>query len=306
MRLLHDIFLKTAVCYVMVSCIFSTLCIGQNIPEHPNLIPDTTETLSKPFNLLDKQYTFFTEGTEDAVLSFFENLWMDSIEYNLTEGTIRTYITDSLGIHQAIRVDLNLYGRPYHLHINNPRFDFGFNSICLQTGKRNRLKSIDLGLDSNIFQRFTLSYSGQLFRVDEFVDGEQVRTIGFYTNLLLRSKLRRFSDYFVDIPRTFFVYRQDYDDGFTIDTELITRDLLGALGRSSYFLDYEEYMSSNIREIATIYEWTDGKGEVTKYYPSGEKLAFGNVDEQGNHIGTWTYLKKSGEIKKIKEQGKRS
>lgn len=309
MRSLHNIFLKTTLCYVMLSSIFSTLCIGQNIPEHSNLISDTTETRSKPFNLLDKQYTFFTEETEDAVISFLLYLSIDSIEYNLTEGTVRKYISDSLGIHQVVRVDLNLNGRPYHVHIDKQSFDFGFNSLCLQTGKRNRLKYISLGLDSNIIQRFTLSYSGQLSNVDEFVEGEEVRTVAFYYNLLSRSKLRRFSDYFDDISIP-ILDRQDYDRNFNIDAELFTRDFLGALGRRSwsYFdddLDSAEFMSSDIRQIGSICEWTDGKGEVTNYYPSGEKLAFGNVDEQGNLIGTWTYLKKSGEIKKIKEHGKR-
>jgi hypothetical protein len=309
MRSLHNIFLKTAVCYVMLSSIFSTLCIGQNIPEHSNLISDTTKTLSKPFNLLDKQYTFFTEETEGAVFWFFQGVTdgIDSIEFSPADGTVRKYISDSLGIHEAIRVDLDLNGRPYHVHFHNHSSELnGFNNLCLQTGKRNRLKYISLGLDSNIIQRFTLSNSGQLIEAEEFIDGEKIRNINFYYNLLSRSKLKHISDYFDDISNIY--------ENFNIDAELFTRDFLRVLGRHSYDyddddydyddLDYDDNKSSEIRAINAICEWTDGKGEVTVYYYTGEKSAYGNVDEQGNLIGTWTHLKKSGEIKKIKEHGK--
>lgn len=321
---------KKALLYILTFSLYSTLCLGQNSFEISKPILDNGEHTSKLFNILDQHYTFFTYETENSLMDFFEFPFLDSAHYIFADSssTVKKYARDSVGAFEFLRVDLDEKDQPYHVHLSNranfieiPGLTPGFNrmnSLCLQIGQRGKIKSIVFGLDSTALQAFEFLNDGQLHTAHEYVSDTLVRSIEFYINLFSRSSLERISNYFDDIsvPAS-GVGNHDPYSYFNINVSKVTNDCLHALGQVHDLDLHEEFENAfnedvinesadEIRSISAICKWNDdGTGEVTRYYLSGEKRAFGNVDEQGNPIGIWTYLKPTGEIKKIKNYATR-
>lgn len=301
MKLVAQTILKSAFFYTVISYVSSTGCLGQNISGGTDSLQVNRETWQNQYNLFDKEYNTYSQSSEDA----FDNLaflLFDSIQYGFTDSsiTVQKFLSDSMGTHEALRIDLDKKGKPYHVHIkNHSSAHHGMNSFCLQTGKKGRVKFITLGLDSIPTQSFEFDKSGQLVQVFEYESGQVFRTINFNTYLFSRGKISRITDYFdnIKIPINEDRGYQDFYRNFNFDILGFKYDFLNTVGVHIDELDE----SSEVRSIFAICEWSDnGTGAVKEYYFDGQLRAFGNVNDLGVRIGSWTFLKKSGEIEKIK------
>jgi hypothetical protein len=304
----------TALLYIITLFMYSTLCLGQNSSQNSKSYTDSSEYLSKPFNILDTNYTFISSETIDAFYNIFE-FNLDSAHYSIIDSpsTIKKFDRSGLGAKEAVRIDLDQKYRPHHVHLQGFPVEIAnlssktnyVNSLCIQTGKRGKINSIALGIDTTILQGFEISNSGQLIASTEYVLGQEKQTTFFYSNLFSRSKLKRISKYFHETSFDGMDAEENYDpfSYFNLDVYELVYDCLNAIGQSQdweLFFD-DENTSSELREISHIVMWNDdGTGDMFSFDLSGKLEAFGKIDEEGNPFGGWTYLRPSGEIKKIK------